>query len=526
MFKRAANIFSIILLFLAGALFSQDVSVDAILDTAKLRIGEQAKVDIYLSYSANKNIKVQWPSIGDTLTEKVEVVNVSPIDTTFPDKSNSTKILQHQQITISVYDSGYFAVPGFKFFVNDDTAHPLYTKPLFLEVHTVPTDSSAKKTKDIKPPFEEPFNWEWYVEYLYWGIGFLLLILIVIIITIYYARKNKDVVPEPEKPKIPAHITALASLERIRQESAWKDGNIKEYYSSISDTVRLYIEERFALNALESTTDEIMLAFRTQVVDKESKEKLQQLLMLSDLVKFAKLFPVEAEHNFTLQNAFDFVNGTKREEEISESQLDWTAAQPISKPQVNASDNKPDFKSGSNSAVNSTQQSASVSGTVEPNLKSTGKRRLLIIISCVIVFLILISLTYYFVNRLVSSGNSVDYSAMAMPAGQDATAVQLTAQLLNQQCPIMLDAENRIDSAVATSEKVLRCYTTMINLSQGQVDEEQFKEKLRANMLSLIRTSPELKGIREESGTIEYECRYKDGRQICIITISPEDYLN
>ena len=38
--------------------------------------------------------------------------------------------------------------------------------------------------------------------------------------------------------------------------------------------------------------------------------------MLSDLVKFAKQFPIEAEHNFTLQNAFDFVNGTKREEEI------------------------------------------------------------------------------------------------------------------------------------------------------------------------------------------------------------------
>ena len=47
-----------------------------------------------------------------------------------------------------------------------------------------------------------------------------------------------------------------------------------------------------------------------------SKEKLQQLLMLSDLVKFAKQTPIEVEHQFTLQNAFDFVNGTKREEEV------------------------------------------------------------------------------------------------------------------------------------------------------------------------------------------------------------------
>lgn len=60
-----------------------------------------------------------------------------------------------------------------------------------------------------------------------------------------------------------------------------------------------------------------MTAFRSQVVDKDSKDKLQQLLTLSDLVKFAKMFPIDDEHNFTLQNAFDFVNGTKREDEVS-----------------------------------------------------------------------------------------------------------------------------------------------------------------------------------------------------------------
>ncbi len=188
---------------------------------------------------------------------------------------------------------------------------------LFLEVHTVPTDSSATKIKDIKPPFGEVFNWKWYLDYIYWGIGLLLLIILVIILTVYFTRRKKVQIIEPDKPKVPAHITALASLEKIQKEQIWREEKIKEYYSSISDAIRLYIEERFQVNALESTTDEIMKAFRTQVVDKESKEKLQQLLMLSDLVKFAKLFPIEDEHNFTLKNAFDFVNGTKREEEIS-----------------------------------------------------------------------------------------------------------------------------------------------------------------------------------------------------------------
>lgn len=312
------NIITLLLFFITSAFFSQQVRVDAVLDTSKIRIGEQAKVDIYVTYSASqKDIKIQWPSIGDTITGKVEVVSVSPIDTTFPDKTNSSKIFQHQQITVSVYDSGYYAIPGFKFILNNDTTKPLYTEMLFLEVHTVPTDTSATKLKDIKPPFDEKFNWKWYLNYIYWGGGALLFVLSIILLTIYFTRKNRQVILEPEKPKIPPHITALSALEKIKEEQIWRDGKVKEYYSAISETIRAYIEDRFNVNALESTTDEIMTAFRSQVVDKESKEKLQQLLMLSDLVKFAKMFPIEDEHNFTLKNAFDFVNGTKREDIVT-----------------------------------------------------------------------------------------------------------------------------------------------------------------------------------------------------------------
>jgi len=188
---------------------------------------------------------------------------------------------------------------------------------LLLEVHTVPTDSSYTKVKDIKPIFDEKFNWKWYINYIYWGVGLLLFILAIILITLFFNNKAKNKVIEPEKPKIPAHITALASLEKIKETQEWKEGKTKEYYSSISETVRQYIEERFSVNALESTTDEIMMAFRTQVVDGVSKEKLQQLLQLSDLVKFAKMTPIEVEHTFTLQNAFDFVNGTKREDIVT-----------------------------------------------------------------------------------------------------------------------------------------------------------------------------------------------------------------
>lgn len=317
MLKKSHITFFIFLLFflLFKISIGQKINISAALDSTKIRIGEQVKLDLYVSYSAKQNnLKIQWPNIADTITDKIEVISVSVIDTTSPDKSNPDIFQQHQQITISAYDSGYFAIPGFKFFINNDSTNAFYSQSLFLEVHTVPTDSSITKTKDIKPPFAEAFNWKWYSKYFYWGFSLLVIIILIILITIYFTKKNKIVVLKSEKPKIPAHIIALQSLEKIKNEQIWKEEKTKEYYSSISDTIRLYIEERFKVNALESTTAEIMKAFRSQVVDKESKDKLQQLLMLSDLVKFAKQFPIISEHTFTLQNAFDFVNETKREE--------------------------------------------------------------------------------------------------------------------------------------------------------------------------------------------------------------------
>jgi len=302
----------------AGWLNAQSIKVNAVLDSNKIRIGEQTKLDIYLQYDANtqKNLSINWPSFEDTITGKVEIVSKSAIDSTIPDKNNPGIIQQHQQFIITAFDSGSFLIPSFKFLINGDTLHPMLTENLLLEVNTVKTDTSEASLKDIKAPFEEPFNWKWYLPYAYWTLG-IVAILCLLIYIIYKLTRKKEEVVLVEKPKVAAHITALSELERIRTESVWKEGKTKEYYSSISDAIRLYIEGRFGVNALELTTDEIVKAFKSQVVDPQSKEKLQQLLVLSDFVKFAKQIPIEQEHSITIQNAFDFVNGTKREEVVT-----------------------------------------------------------------------------------------------------------------------------------------------------------------------------------------------------------------
>lgn len=306
---------------MVSSAYSQ-IKVNAVIDSSKIRIGEQTKLDLYVTYDANaqKNLKIDWPSFEDTISGKVEIISKTAIDSTMPDKNNPGIIQYHQQFIVSAYDSGYFAIPPFKFIVNDDTANPVLTEALFLEVNTVPTDTTDATIKDIKAPFNEPFDWKWYLPTVYTIGGILLALALIIYLIIRFTKKKPQEVIE-KKPDVPPHILALQQLEKIKTEQIWKEGNIKEYYSAITDTVRLYIEGRFGVQALELTTDEIMRAFKSQVVDALSKEKLQQLLVLADLVKFAKQVPIEQEHNLALQNAYDFINGTKREEEYQAEEV-------------------------------------------------------------------------------------------------------------------------------------------------------------------------------------------------------------
>lgn len=310
-------IVTLILVFISMNIKSQ-IQVHAVLDSNKIRVGEQVKLDLYLTYDASKQktIDVLWPEIEDTIRKEIEVLSVSKIDTIIPNKNQPTILQQRVQLTITSFDSGYYAIPPFKFILNNDTSNPLLTEALLLEVHTVPTDTALANVKDIKPPFDEPFDWKWYLPYAYWGLAILAAIILIIIIIKKWKKKPVEIIIE-EKPKIPAHITALQTLQKIKEEAIWKENKVKEYYSEIADAIRLYIEERFNVNALELTSDEIIKVFKTQVVDSESKLKLSQILTLSDFVKFAKQIPIEAEHTLTLNNAFDFVNGTKREEQIN-----------------------------------------------------------------------------------------------------------------------------------------------------------------------------------------------------------------
>ena len=306
-----------VILFAPSFLSAQEAKVTATLDSNTIQIGQQIKLRLSIQYRVDKGkqVKISWPQITDTIRKEVEVVGQSKIDTVI-NKSDPFLFTQSKILYITSFDSGYWAIPPFKFIINTDT-NGVLTQPLLLQVSTVAVDTTIA-IKTIKPPYEEKYTWlDWLKDnmiVIYVGLTAIISIIIVIFMVRHF-RKIKLPIVFVETPKIPAHVIAIEKLEKLAAEQLWQNGKLKQYHIAITDILREYIENRFKIQALEQTTDEILFGFRNIAIDDESRKKLKQILILGDLVKFAKEQPLPNENEMSMQNSYDFINGTKRENE-------------------------------------------------------------------------------------------------------------------------------------------------------------------------------------------------------------------
>jgi hypothetical protein len=320
--KRDLLIATALLLILTIAFqksYSQATEARISLDTSAILLGDQ--IDLTLALDVPANSEVFWPFFtGDTVVTGIEILSTGPVDTI---SLNDDYLRLEQAIKITCFDSGYYQIPPipFKFRMKGDTTnYMLQTIPAFLEVSAPEVDMNAE-IKPIKPPLEAPFTLDEALPY----IGGVLLLGLLVFGILYYLRKRKKEEPvfRPRfKPDVPAHIQAMEQLEALKMKKLWQSGKIKEYYSELTEIVRWYVEERYKVPALEMTTGEIVSGLKKTDVNAEALTKLDNTLILADLVKFAKEKPLPVENDVSLNNCIDFVKETKPQEQTEEKETE------------------------------------------------------------------------------------------------------------------------------------------------------------------------------------------------------------
>lgn len=291
--------------FRAGAqdILSATVSRDTIL------IGDQVEWKSRIKVPKGMSVKID--SMSGYVVPGVELIGDFKVDTV--DRKKDFSMVETRAVVTS-FDSGSYVLPPLVvyFYRDGQGVDTMQLPEVPLEVTTVPIDTTTYQMYDIRPQFRYPVTFK---ELVPW-ILLLAALVAVVILTVHFALKRKKtgmVFGKPD-PKDPPHIVALRSLDRIRGEKLWQKGNQKQYYTEITDTLRVYIEQRFGIKTIERTSNEILVDLSVKDLALSDYEALKELFGTADLVKFAKYSATEAENENAVPVAVRFVNDTFMQE--------------------------------------------------------------------------------------------------------------------------------------------------------------------------------------------------------------------
>ncbi|HRI62147.1 MAG TPA: BatD family protein [Saprospiraceae bacterium] len=211
------------------------------------------------------------------------------------------------QYTLIAFDSASLQLPPLKIVLHlGDT---LRSNALALTVKPTYATADVSEAETIRDIQREPVVW---TDYWPWALGVILLS--VLITWLLRRKKPKPVVlvqtQAPLPPVIPPHQIALQKLTILEQKQLWKKGVIEPFYAELSLIVREYLEGRFKIPALESTTREILPLLKTVGFPDNLNGVLREILHESDMTKYAQHPPPEQFHAKALDMARQLILAT------------------------------------------------------------------------------------------------------------------------------------------------------------------------------------------------------------------------
>ena len=306
-----------VLAVFSSLVYAQDVKVTAAFDSSKIFIGDQIHFTVTIDKPAGESLVL--PVLRDTLVKQIEILR-GPVTDSAKLKDGWIRVVRKYLVTS--FDSGFYQVPpqyaekqtasGMKRYYSD------YTPLQVLRVKITPPDSTMK-IFDIVKPYKAPLTAE---EVLPWVLLAIVLTAVVwyVIRLINRLRRKRNGGEETVLNPDPAHVIALRALEKLREEELWQKGHVKQYYTRLTEIVRLYLENRYNIQSLELTTPETLaLVKKSGFKEDELFVRLRTILTGADLVKFAKYNPDASENELHYDYAWDFVSLTRKVEAPEEA---------------------------------------------------------------------------------------------------------------------------------------------------------------------------------------------------------------
>ena len=306
---------SILFISLFSCLSAQEILVKSWVDSSRIFIGDQVFYNIEILQPSGVMLHV--PVRQDTLIDRIEILSTSIADTSVLSDSQ-IKIIYRQLITS--FDTGRYEIPPFYVEIrNEYGIQRFFSDYSLLEVLRVdiaPSDTTDV-IFDIIGPRKAPLTAG---ELLPWILLAILVVLVAYRTYKYFINREKKIGDDRSlMPSEPIHIIALRELDKLEKLKLWQKGEIKEHYSVLTETVRRYLDMRYLISSMETTSSETMEALKEIGFDKqEMRELLEKLFLNADLSKFAKYVPDNEYNSMSIDLARHFVKETFRQDDADD----------------------------------------------------------------------------------------------------------------------------------------------------------------------------------------------------------------
>ncbi|MBD5388282.1 hypothetical protein HDR68_02680 [bacterium] len=308
----------------------QEVRVWAQFDTSGW-IGDALELRLFCQ--SDEPQKVNFPVLQDRISDQLQLIPEDSLRESLSSNAASGLAVRSVAYRFSAYKEGVYTMPAFRFeFVRNDSILQVQTDTGLVRFFA-PVVDTLQPIKDIRATFEvsrkELFN-EYFDRYGFW-LWIVLGVAALTLAGIYLWKRARQGKPlfVPQKPPVPPIDQAIANLKALKEKQLWQQNRIKEYYTELTDILRVYLANGMDIAAIEMTNDELSAALKASL--SETPEQLEALLSVLDrsvLVKFAKVLPAADEHEDSFKKVADFLLYRKEKDSQREAENRKTEEKP------------------------------------------------------------------------------------------------------------------------------------------------------------------------------------------------------
>lgn len=317
--KRGGGVFLASLLFLApllGIVGCGDVPIESAPSAPQAPVVLTAQVDkaeVAIAETLHYSITLEHaPGLSPAMPEvfpKLQGFLVSDIQKEGP-LSRDGRMRTTHTFTLQGLDAGSYILPAVSVNYQDETGetHTVGAPQIFVEVKAAPTDPNATPSdiEDIKALEIPPPDYR-RVQLLAAGVASVLLLAGLA----YWLWKRRHRLKTPPPPPPPPWVVALEALKLLQAEDLLSRGDARAWSFRLSEILRRYLEDRYHVPAMETSTEELLVRFRQGAIPAGKLQELaRRVLTGTDRAKFAKQPLTTGEGETLLQATRELVEAT------------------------------------------------------------------------------------------------------------------------------------------------------------------------------------------------------------------------